>query len=44
MQLSLVSLQQGNVKDSDKSMKIVNLRNFDDLRNFNEIFRGKCDL
>ena len=40
----LVSLQQGNVKQSEKMMKIVNMkRNFsyllNELRNFNETFR-----
>ena len=40
----LVSLQQGNVKQSEKMMKIVNVkRNFsyllNELRNFNETFR-----
>ena len=41
MLTSLVSLQQGNVKKPEKSMKIVNSEgeNLNDLRNFNEIFR-----
>ena len=44
MLTSLVSLQQGHVKKSEKSMKIVNideenLQSSENLGNFNEIFR-----
>ena len=42
MLTSLVSLQQGNVKKIEKSVKIVNIEKenlLNDLRNFSEIFR-----
>ena len=45
MLTSLVSLQKGDVKKSEKLMKIVNIDGrkssylLNDLRNFNEIFR-----
>ena len=41
MLTSLVSLQQGNVKKIEKSVKIVNIEKenlLNDLRNFSEIF------
>ena len=49
MLTSSVSLQQGNVKKSKKSMKRVNiegenLRILNDLRNVNEIFRKNGNL
>ena len=42
MLMSLVSLQQGNVKKIEKSVKIVNIEEenlLNNLRNFSEIFR-----
>ena len=42
MLTSLVSLEQGNVKKSEKSMKIVSIDGenlLNDSGNFNEIFR-----